>query len=97
MANRIKAGAAVRSKRGSPKVSEAAIARLRPALDEWLRAHGAHPGICTDESASPRRSARAEVELGGAKGNPKCRGGPGVRYSAPACSSQQGEEVVVVG
>ena len=44
-----------------PESPEAAIARLRPALNEWLRAHGAHPGLCTDASCSPCRSARAEV------------------------------------
>ena len=44
-----------------PESPDAAIARLRPALSEWLRAHGAHPGLCADESCSPCRSARAEV------------------------------------
>ena len=44
-----------------PESAEAAIARLRPAINEWLRARGAHPGLCADESCSPCRSARAEV------------------------------------
>ena len=44
-----------------PESAEAAIARLRPALNEWLLARGAHPGLCADDSCSPCRSARAEL------------------------------------
>ena len=60
LSRRIEALEAVGEER-RPESAEAAIARLRPALNEWLRARGAHPGLCADESCSPCRSARAEV------------------------------------
>jgi hypothetical protein len=40
---------------------EVSMAQIEPALHAYLRQHGAHPGICTDEACAPCRSARVEM------------------------------------